>query len=82
MMNVFGMTTSSQETLQLSFLFPPQPLEKDTLPVMYDRYLSKKYLIELNNLQKWKLDCVEGRTESDILSRIIVSLYSVRRQRH
>jgi hypothetical protein len=32
LMNVFGMTTSSQETLQLSFLFPPQPLVKDTLP--------------------------------------------------
>ncbi len=32
MMNVFGMTTSHKETLQLSYLFPPQPLENDTLP--------------------------------------------------
>ena len=32
-MNVFGLTTSHKETLQLAFLFPGiQPLEIDTLP--------------------------------------------------
>jgi len=34
MMNVFGLTTSSQETFQLTFLFPSQPLEIDTLPIL------------------------------------------------